>query len=85
MRPTIAMSRISAPDCTAWCAQTTSALCFAFVEQPKLQKPRYTHGGLLPCGAETVASGVIAHFTPSTSAPRASSCAGPFIGCGRYG
>ena len=83
MRPTIARSRISAPARTARSAHTTSALCLALVEQPKLQKPRYTQGGLRPCGADTVASGVAAQPTPSASAPRASSSAGAFSSCAR--
>ena len=60
MRPTMARSRTSAPAFSARGIQTVNALCLALVEQPKRQKPRW---------AETVASGMGAHFTPMRSQP----------------
>ncbi len=85
MRPTIARSRTSAPAFSARGIQATRALCLALVEQPKLQKPRYTQGGDAPRGAEAVASGVGAQAMPSFSAPRASTRPAALTSCGRYG
>ena len=79
----MAKSRTSAPAAIARGTQTTSALCLALVEQPQRQKPRCTHGGDLPCGAETVASGIGAHFMPMLSQPTAIAWAQAFSGCGR--
>src|SRR5687767_3827567 len=79
------LSRISAPAVTARGIHVTSALCFAFVEHPTMQKPRYTQGFACPRGAESVARGAGLQSMFMRRQPLASTRPAAFTSCARYG